>query len=580
VKNLRKRSYATVFTSTVTALVFATLWVGIQSAELWRPSLEAREGREAPVTVRLPASYFRITMLRNEFHYLTTTSSACPHLVPRGARVVRGKECTGLVRAFEAARRPIRPMRLVGSFVFCFMLGLVLTGYMRRPGMGRARQMRSQLTIFILLTVAAGASKLILLLTPLPAEIIPMTMVPMLAAFFLGRRLSFAVAIASALLAASMVNYDVQMFLVYLGAGFASVIAIGQRRRPGVHFKAGAVAGWVAVLAVAVTTLLFSGTLDIYDDISEHFDPRYSVWLAALFSGLGSGMLAWALSPLVGAMVGEVSRGTLLDLQDLDHPLLKRLRERAPGTWEHSRAMANLAEAAAHEIGANALLVRVGAYFHDLGKSTHPEFFIENQGEIPNPHDQMAPLDSARAIFHHVVEGTRLLRQHGVPEDIVEFAFTHHGTGVLEYFWHKNLKAGNPQEHVERDFCYPGHKPANRETGIVMLVDSIEAAARTVSPPDKAQFEQLVQRIVYTKLSRGQLDESDLTLADTRSVANTVVDALVGMYHARIKYPWQTGENGNGAAEHDTPEPAAPPVAERLSTPLSPTPKRNGDPVS
>lgn len=567
------------FTSTVTALVFAALWVAIQSAELWRPSFEVKEGREAPVTVRLPASYFRITMLRNEFHYLMTTSSSCPHLVPRGAKLVRGKECTGLVRAYEAARRPIRPMRIVGSFVFCFMLGLVLSGYMRRRGMGRARQMRAQLTVFFLLTLSAGISKLILLLTPLPAEILPVAVVPMLAAFFLGRRLSFAVAIASALLAASMINYDVQMFLVHLVAGFASVMAMGQRRRAGAHFKAGAAAAWVAVLAVGVTTLLFLGTLDVYDDVSEHFDPRYSVWLAALFSGLGSGLLAWLLTPVVGAMVGEVSRGTLLDLQDLDHPLLKRLRERAPGSWEHSRAMANLAEAAAHAIGANALLVRVGAYFHDLGKSTHPEFFIENQAEIPNPHDQMAPLDSARAIFHHVTEGTRLLRQHGVPEDIVEFAFTHHGTGVLEYFWHKNLKAGNPQEHSERDFSYPGHRPSNRETGILMLVDAIEAAARTVSPPDKAQFEQLAQRIVYSKLSRGQLDESDLTLADTRSVANTVVDALVGMYHARIKYPWQTGDTGNGPAVPAAPEPA-PPVAERLSAPLTPTPKTNGDPVS
>jgi len=265
--------------------------------------------------------------------------------------------------------------------------------------------------------------------------------------------------------------------------------------------------------------------------------------------------------------------------------------------------MANLAEAAAHAIGANALLVRVGAYFHDLGKSTHPEFFIENQAGIANPHDQMAPLDSARAIFHHVTEGARLLRQHGAPEDIVEFAFTHHGTGVLEYFWHKNLKAGNPQELAEREFCYPGHKPANRETGILMLVDSIEAAARTVETPDKAQFEQLVQRIVYTKLSRGQLDESDLTLADTRNIANTVVDALVGVYHARIKYPWQTGDTANGANGNGTPsgglpvvvppataaekiqEPVAAPTAhtptlspggpsaERMSAPLSPPPK-------
>ena len=252
-------------------------------------------------------------------------------------------------------------------------------------------------------------------------------------------------------------------------------------------------------------------------------------------------------------MVGEVSRGRLMDLQDLDHPLLKRLRERAPATWEHSRAMANLAEAAAQAIGANALLVRVGAYFHDVGKSYHSEFFIENQSGGVNPHDQMTPLDSAHTIFHHVTEGTRLLRQHRVPEDVVEFVHTHHGTGVLEYFWHKNLSEGTAPELTERDFSYPGHKPAGRETGILMLIDSIEAAARTVSSPEKAQFELLVQRIVFTKLARGQLDESGLSLADTRAVANTVVDALVGMYHSRIKYPWQTDSTGEVATVRATP---------------------------
>jgi putative nucleotidyltransferase with HDIG domain len=606
-KNLRKRGYATAFTATVITLAFAVAWVCIQSAELWSSSLEVREGREAPVTVRLPASYFRITMLRNEYHYLTTISSSCPHLVPRGTKLIRGKECTGLVKAYEASRRPIRPMRLIGSFVFCLVVGLVLSGYMRRGGMGRARLVRSHLTIFFLLTFAALVSKVILLFTPWPSEILPIAMVPMLAAFFLGRRLSFGVAMASALLASSLVNYDIQIFLIHLIAGFASVAAIGQRRRVGVFFKAGAVAAWVAILATLVTTLLFSGTLNIYDDISEHVDPRYSLWLAGLFSGLGSGVLAWLLTPIVGAMFGEVSRGRLMDLQDLDHPLLKRLRERAPATWEHSRAMANLAEAAAHAIGANALLVRVGAYFHDVGKSYHPEFFIENQSGGGNPHDQMTPLDSAHTIFHHVTEGTRLLRQHRVPEDVVEFAFTHHGTGVLEYFWHRALSEGGAKELSERDFCYPGHKPADREAGIIMLVDSIEAAARTVTPPEKAQFEQLVQRIVYTKLARGQLDESGLSLADTRNVANTVVDTLVGMYHGRIKYPWQTTDVGEGGAGRATPhsglavvaaaEDAAPPtiagpavdlaapvaedpapgISERTSAPVVAPPKNGGE---
>lgn len=559
--SLRARTYTSAFSATVLSLVFAALWVGAHSFELWSSSLKVKPGHEAPVTVRLPSSYFRITMLRNEYHYLATSSSACPRLVPRGTKLQAGKECTGLVKAYESARRPIRPASLLGYFAMYFVIGLLLSLYMRKEGMGRARWLRSQVTVFLTMTVMVLGSKAILLFTALPAQILPVTMVPLLAAYFLGRRVSFVVAFTSALLAASMLGFDVEVMLMHLITGVASVVVLGPRKRASMMLKAGAMAAWVAVVATVVTTLLFSGTLDIHDDITEHVDPRYSLWLSALFSGIGSGILAWILAPLIGVLVGEVSRGRLLDLQDLDHPLLTKLRERAPSTWEHSRAMANLAEAAAHAIGGNALLVRVGAYYHDVGKSLKPEYFIENQGGGENPHDKLGPHDSARAIFQHVIEGTRLLRQEGVPEDVIEFAFTHHGTSVLEFFWHKNLAAGNSAELTEKDFSYPGHKPVTKETGILMVVDAIEAAARTVDQPDKSHFEQLVQRIIFTKLSQGQLDETGLMVVDVRVIANTIVDTLVSMYHARIKYPWQTESSATTStgSEESSPSVAPPP---------------------
>jgi len=205
--------------------------------------------------------------------------------------------------------------------------------------------------------------------------------------------------------------------------------------------------------------------------------------------------------------------------------------------------MANLAEAATNAIGGNALLARIGAYYHDIGKTSTPEYFIENQAGGPNPHDEFTPLESATRIFRHVIDGTRLLRQEGVPEDVVEFCYSHHGTSLLEFFWHKNMAAGNPDELEERDFTYPGHKPTTQETGILMLVDAIEAAARTVDKPEKAKFQNLVQRIIFMKLIQGQLDDTGLKLSDLRIIANTLVDTLVNMYHARIKYPWQTGES-------------------------------------
>ncbi|MBW2277864.1 MAG: HDIG domain-containing protein [Deltaproteobacteria bacterium] len=539
-RTLRAKKLTSVFSGTVLALLFAGVWLGVQTFELWSDSWEAKVGQEAPVTVRLPANYFRITMLRSEFHYLSTASSNCPHLLPRGDKLERGKECSGLVRAFESARRPMQPLKLFGSFVFYLLVGLIVSAFMRRKNMGRARWLRSQTAVFVLLTVMAIGSKAILLFTPLSALVLPVAFVPLVAAYFLGRRVSFGIALSAALLTSSLVSFDIQVLLVHLLAGAASVLVLGRRKRVRFLVKGGAMAAWVAVLAAAVSALLFAGTLDIHDDPTEHLDPRYSLWLAALFSGLGAGLVALIVTPFVGVMVGEVSRGRLLDLQDLDHPLLRRLQERAPSTWAHSRAMANLAEAATHAIGGNALLVRVGAHFHDVGKCARPEYFIENQDEGQNPHDQLNPHESARAIFHHVSDGVRLLRQEGVPEDVIEFAYSHHGSSVLEFFWHKYKSDSSDDGLGEKDFRYPGHKPSTRESGILMLVDAVEAAARTVDQPDKSHFEQLVQRIVFTKLAQGQLDESGLSLADLRAVSNTLIDTLVSMYHGRIKYPWQT----------------------------------------
>ncbi|MCP4603077.1 MAG: HDIG domain-containing protein [Proteobacteria bacterium] len=547
----RARNYATALSGTVLALAFATFGLAGHFFETWFSSLEVKAGKEAPVTVRLPARYFRITMLRNEFHYLAATSSRCPHLVPRGTQLKQGEECTGLVKAFESARRSKSPFRYLGIFIFYFAVGLLLTIFMRHRTMGRARLLRAQLTVFGLLFLLIIGAKAILLMTALPAVVIPVVTVPLLSAYFFRKQISFVIALVSAMVTVSLINFNVEFFIIYLATGMAVVSFRGNRQRAWIQLKGGISASWVAILATVITTLVFSGTLGIYDDLTEHLDPRYSLWISALLGGLGSGVLAWLLTPLVGMLVGEVSRSTLLDLQDLDQRLLRLISDKAPGTWEHSRAMANLAEASANAIGGNALLARIGAYYHDIGKSGNSEYFIENQAGGPNPHDDLTPEESARRILRHVLEGTRILRQEGLPEDVVEFCYSHHGTSVLEYFWHKNMAEDNPDDLTEADFSYPGHKPTTRETGIIMVVDAIEAAARTVDAPDKIAFQNLVQKIVFSKLSQGQLDETGLTLADLRIVANTLIDTLVNMYHARIKYPWQTGDTGTSVRVTD-----------------------------
>jgi len=271
---------------------------------------------------------------------------------------------------------------------------------------------------------------------------------------------------------------------------------------------------------------------------------------STLLSGVGAGIGAVILRPLVAHLLGVLSRSQLLNLTDLDQPLLRKMAAEAPGSWEHSRAMANLAEAAAASIHADALLTRTGAYYHDLGKSCQSKYYVENlaPGER-SPHEDLEPDVSADAIMAHVIEGTRILREGGIPEPVIEFAYTHHGTSLIEYFWHKCLKQGNPKGLSEATFRYPGMPPRTKETAILMLIDSIEAGARTVDPPSHEAFEELVQRVIFTKLRQGQLDDSGLTLEDLRTLATRITDTLVSVYHSRIRYPWQEErENAQRAA--------------------------------
>lgn len=293
--------------------------------------------------------------------------------------------------------------------------------------------------------------------------------------------------------------------------------------------RAGLAAGLLSA-AVAVSISLGSGQ-----------SPRQLLLLAAwmLAGGLLEGTLYLFTRGLGERLLGHVSRERLVALLDLSQPLLQRMVHRAPGSFEHSRAMANLAEQAASSIGADALLTRVGAYYHDLGKSVHPKFFVENLGQgESSAHEGLSPEESAAHILRHVTDGVKILREAGIPEAVVEFSYTHHGSQRVEYFLNKQRKL-TPDTVCEEKFRYPGMKPGTKETGILMLVDSIEAASRTIDSPERERLEDMVRRIVFSKLAAGQLDDANLSLAELRVVCQRVVETLVHMNHHRIKYPWQ-----------------------------------------
>lgn len=255
----------------------------------------------------------------------------------------------------------------------------------------------------------------------------------------------------------------------------------------------------------------------------------------ALGTGLLSAVVAIGVLPFLEQLFGLVTPIKLLELASPAHPLLRRLQVEAPGTYHHSIMVGNLAEAAAEAVGADALLVRVGTYYHDVGKLRRPAFFVENQGGIENPHDRMTPSLSALTVSAHVRDGLELAREHGLPKAVADFIPQHHGTALLSYFYHQALERGDPLD--ESAFRYEGPRPQNRETAIVMLADAVEAAARSLSRPTPDRLEEVVRRLIREKLEDGQLDECGLTFRDLHRIAGAFVRILTGFLHPRLEYP-------------------------------------------
>jgi putative nucleotidyltransferase with HDIG domain len=257
-----------------------------------------------------------------------------------------------------------------------------------------------------------------------------------------------------------------------------------------------------------------------------------------------AGSLMTVMLPTVEKMFGVETDLSLIELGDPAHPLLQELIRRAPGTYNHSITVASLAEAAAESIGARGLLVRVGAYFHDIGKMLKPQYFIENQSKGDNRHDSLVPAMSTLVIIAHVKDGADLARQNRLPDSIIDFIQQHHGTTLVEYFYRQaNQKKvqEDPDSGAldESSFRYPGPKPQTREAGVLMLADAVESASRVLKEPTASRIENLVHEISMKRLLDGQFDESGLTLEDIRKIGESLVKSLTAVYHGRVKYPDQ-----------------------------------------
>jgi len=532
---LRTRVRASAAAGVILSAIFALLFTAVGVFDSFVPGWAPILGQPAPVTLRVPYSP-QIT--RSQLP--SDSSLAYEHvrvLVPRGTPLVESNDNHRAAFAYESLRRPPRTAKVAAYAAINLAMGLMLTAYLRTFGHSRMRLLRTQIGIFVVMLLTLLGSKLLLLFTSLPEYWVPTAAAALWIALSFDRRTALLVNIVLAVLAASLLRYDVLLLFVLLTRGMAATVLFFSVKQPRQMITAGLLAGATTALVYAAAAVVFDGSFPVKADLLSGLDSQL---LANVGGGMLAGLLASLLREPVERLLGHVSRDQLFALADLEQPLLQKMAREAPGSWEHARAMANLAEAASSAIGADALLTRVGAYYHDLGKTTQAKLFVENlaHGET-SPHAGLDPDVSADAIMAHVVLGTRILREGGIPEAVVEFAYTHHGTQVVEYFWHKCREQGNPKGLSEEHFRYPGMKPQTKETAILMLVDSIEAASRTIDPPEREKFEAMIQRIVFTKLKAGQLDDSSLSMEDLRILTIRMADTLVNVYHSRIKYPWQ-----------------------------------------
>ena len=289
-----------------------------------------------------------------------------------------------------------------------------------------------------------------------------------------------------------------------------------------------------ALFAFLSYSVVYTGISILQEGSIQNIDYLNYAWFA------GNALLVLSSYPLIyifEKLFGFISDATLVELSDTNQPLLRRLAEKAPGTFQHSMQVANLSEEAALAIGANPLLIRTGALYHDIGKMEEPMYFIENLTSSYNPHDNLEFAESARKIIGHVTKGVEMGRKHNLPDIIIDFIRTHHGTSTVQYFYRSYLKKYPEAEVDVAMFSYPGPKPFSKETAILMMADSVEAASRSLKSINKEVLRNLVENIIDYQLKENQFENVDLTIKDINTIKDLFRKRLINIYHARVEYP-------------------------------------------
>ena len=424
----------------------------------------------------------------------------------------------------DRLRRGLGIFALVGAL-------FLLTGYYASRHESRFVRDPRKIALICGLVLMVPTAVRLLNMQTWDAELVPVAIAAMIVAIAYNPNFALMVTFTISLLTCVTLGTDLAHFLVLMGGTAAGALTLNEVRTRTKLIKVGATAAIAYGLMTWATGLWLDQPIDLV--------RNDGFWRAGW--GLMAGFFLGGSLPFLEGALGIVTGISLLELGDNTHPLLQELVRRAPGTHNHSITVGAIAESAAERIGADALLVRIGAYFHDIGKMLKPHYFVENQVGTANRHAKLAPAMSTLIIIGHVKDGVDLGRQHHLPEPIIDLIEQHHGTTLVEYFYYEaNRRNGNSPDACavpESAFRYPGPKPQTREAAILMVADAVESASRTLSEPTPSRIEGLVTELIDKRLRDGQFDECGLTLREIADVRESLIKSLIGIYHGRVKYP-------------------------------------------
>ncbi|SLL32624.1 Predicted HD superfamily hydrolase [Mycobacteroides abscessus subsp. abscessus] len=493
----------------------------------------------------------RFAIIQNEFYDPTATEEMRQQAVDsvEPIRVLQGQV---LVEEGQLISREIhRQLELVGlldsdnsiqpfiglGIMILAILSLLYFYIFRRTAMEKEKNIPFYLMFFLIISVTVLLMKTVSVFQQFEyteiGYIFPAAMAVMLIKILMEEKSAIMVTIILAICGMIMFNegvagtFNVGMGIYIIASGLAGILFLNKRNQRTNILYAGFFISFINIVTILAILYLQNG----------HYGAKeYGVFiLLAVISGISSAVLTIGFLPFLETGFGVLSTIKLIELSNPNHPLLRKILTEAPGTYHHSVMVANLAESACEAIGANGLLARVGCYYHDIGKTKRPHFFIENQMNMGNPHDRIPPQASKNIIIAHATDGAELLRKYKLPKEIVDIAEQHHGTSLLKYFYYKAKEKGGDVN--ESDYRYPGPKAQTREVAIIGIADSVEAAVRSLNAPTTVQIDSLIKNIISDRLQDGQLDECDLTLKELEIVRNTLSETLKGIFHSRIEYP-------------------------------------------